>query len=45
MANIGDPVAIGSGSVVTKSIPSFCVAVGVPAIVIKNVKYYKNIFL
>lgn len=33
---IGDGAVIGAGSVVTKSIPDFCVAVGNPARVIKQ---------
>ena len=33
---IGDWAIIGAGSVVTNSIPSFCIAVGVPAKVIKK---------
>ena len=33
---IGDEVTIGAGAVVTKSIPSNCVAVGVPARVVKT---------
>ena len=35
---IGDNVVIGANSVVTKSIPSNCVAVGIPAKVIKKIK-------
>lgn len=36
---IGNQVVIGSGSVVTKDIPSYCIAVGNPAKVIKeNIK-------
>jgi acetyltransferase-like isoleucine patch superfamily enzyme len=34
---IGDGVTIGAGSVVTKSIPSWCVAIGNPARVVKKV--------
>ena len=34
--HIGDEVIIGCGSVVTKDIPSNCIAVGVPAKVIKT---------
>jgi maltose O-acetyltransferase len=34
---IGDNSVIGSGSVVTKDIPSNVVAVGVPCMVIKNI--------
>lgn len=36
--HIGDNVTIGAGSVVTKDIPSNCLAAGVPAKVIR----YKN---
>lgn len=35
---IGDGVTIGAGSVVTKDIPSFCVAIGSPAKVVKQVE-------
>lgn len=35
---IGDNAVIGAGSVVTKSIPANCVAVGVPAKVIRTLK-------
>lgn len=35
---IGRNAVIGAGSVVTKSIPDYCVAVGNPARVIKNIK-------
>ena len=35
---IGDNAVIGAGSVVTKSIPANCVAVGVPAKVIKKIR-------
>lgn len=34
--HIGDQVIIGSGSVVTKDIPSHCIAVGNPARVVKE---------
>jgi len=34
--SIGDGCVIGTGSVVTKDIPSYCVAAGVPARIIKN---------
>lgn len=34
---IGDNVTIGAGSVVTKDIPSNCVAVGNPCIVVKSI--------
>jgi len=33
---IGDGVVIGANSVVTKDIPNYCVAVGNPAVVVKN---------
>jgi virginiamycin A acetyltransferase len=33
---IGDGAVIGAGSVVTKDIPSYCIAVGNPAKVIKK---------
>lgn len=36
--NIGDNVSIGGNSVVTRDIPSNCVAVGAPAKVIKTIK-------
>ena len=42
---IGDDVVIGAGSVVTKDIPSHCVAVGNPCKVIKRIKednYYEE---
>lgn len=39
---IGDNVAIGAGSVVTKDIPSNCVAAGIPARVIKTYDEYKE---
>jgi acetyltransferase-like isoleucine patch superfamily enzyme len=35
---IGNGTTVGAGSVVTKDIPSFSIAVGTPAKVIKNVK-------
>ena len=35
---IGDNVKIGAGSVVVKSIPSDCVAVGNPARVVKKLR-------
>lgn len=40
--NIGDGCVIGAGSVVAKSIPDYCIAVGSPARVIKEIdkKYY-----
>lgn len=39
---IGDNVAIGAGSVVTKDIPSNCVAAGVPAKVLRTYDEYKE---
>ena len=35
---IGKHCVIGANSVVTKDVPDFCVAVGCPAKVIKNIK-------
>jgi hypothetical protein len=35
---IGDGCTIGAGSVVTKSIPEYCVAVGNPARVVRELK-------
>lgn len=40
--SIGEHAVIGAGSVVTKSIPSFCVAVGNPAKVIKRYDFDKK---
>ena len=39
---IGDHVVIGSGSVVTKDVPSHCIAVGNPAKIIKENIYLNN---
>ncbi|MEG1885290.1 MAG: acyltransferase [Alistipes sp.] len=39
---IGEHCMIGAGSVVTKDIPSYCVAVGNPARVIKQYDFAKN---
>ena len=39
---IGDNVVIGAGSVVSKDIPSDCVAVGVPAKPIKSISEYAS---
>ena len=40
---IGDNAVIGAAAVVTKDIPGNCVAVGVPARVIKTIdEYYMN---
>ena len=36
--SIGDGAVIGANSVVTKDIPAYSVAVGVPAKVVKNAK-------
>lgn len=36
---IGDKAIIGAGSVVTKSVPSFCIAVGNPAKIIKQYNF------
>lgn len=35
--NIGDNVTIGAGAVVTKDVPDNCIAVGVPAKIIRNI--------
>ncbi len=40
--NIGKQAVIGAGSVVTKDIPAFCVAVGNPARVIKKYNFDTN---
>jgi acetyltransferase-like isoleucine patch superfamily enzyme len=40
---LGDHVVIGAGSVVTKDIPSYSVAVGNPARIIKTVENVKNV--
>jgi carbonic anhydrase/acetyltransferase-like protein (isoleucine patch superfamily) len=37
---IGDNVVIGVGSIVTKNIPSNCVAAGVPAKIIRSIEEY-----
>ena len=39
---IGDGAIIGAGSVVTKDIPPYCFAVGVPAKVIKQRDYLRQ---
>jgi len=41
-ANIGKHCVIGSNSVVTKDIPDYCVAVGMPAKVIKRYDFEKK---
>ena len=42
---IGDNVVVGAGTIVTKDIPSNCVAIGVPCKVIQSIEeyYQKNI--
>ena len=42
--SIGDGVIIGAGSVVTKSLPNFVIAAGVPAKIIKRFDTEKNIW-
>ena len=42
--SIGDGVIIGAGSVVTKSLPNFVIAAGVPAKIIKSFDTEKNIW-
>lgn len=39
---IGEGAIIGAGSVVTKDVPDYCLAVGNPARIIKNLKTEKN---
>ncbi|MEI9886072.1 MAG: acyltransferase [Rhizomicrobium sp.] len=39
---IGDNVVIGAGSVVSRDVPSDCVAVGVPAKPIRHIQEYKD---
>ena len=39
---IGKGAVIGAGSVVTKDIPPYCVAVGVPAKVIRSIEEKKH---
>nr|WP_275661053.1 hypothetical protein [Photobacterium phosphoreum] len=41
--NIGDEVIIGAGSVITKDIDSYSIAVGVPCKKIKSIKYNQDI--
>lgn len=42
--SIGDEVTIGAGFAVTKSVPSNCVVVGVPAKIVKeNVPAYSGL--
>jgi len=40
--NIVDNVDIGAGAIVTRDIPSNCVAAGIPAKVIKSIEDYKK---
>lgn len=42
---IGKKSIIGAGSVVTKDIPSYCIAVGNPAIVIKRYDFNQNVWI
>ena len=42
--SIGKHSVIGAGSVVTKDIPDYCVAVGNPARVIKRYNFHSNIW-
>ena len=42
--SIGDGVIIGAGSVVTKSLPNFVIAAGIPAKIIKRFDKEKNIW-
>ncbi|MFL2000091.1 DapH/DapD/GlmU-related protein [Microbacterium sp. A1-JK] len=39
---IGDNVVVGAGAVVSRDIPSNCVAVGVPARVIRSIEEYSE---
>ena len=39
---IGEKAIVGAGSVVTKSIPDYCIAVGNPARVIKKYNFEKH---
>ena len=41
-ASIGKHCVIGANSVVTKDIPDYCVAAGIPAKVIKKYNFEKN---
>lgn len=41
-ASVGKNSVIGANSVVTKDIPDFCVAVGVPAVIIKRYNFETN---
>lgn len=43
MINIGDNVTLGAGAVVVKDLPSNCIAVGVPAKVIKMKELNENV--
>jgi lipopolysaccharide O-acetyltransferase len=42
---IGDRCIIGANSVVTKSIPSYCIAAGMPAKVIKRYDFEKHVWI
>ncbi|MHC5185196.1 MAG: acyltransferase [Planctomycetota bacterium] len=42
---IGDNVVVGAGAVVTKDIPSNCVAVGVPAKPIKSIQQFHDVLI
>lgn len=42
---IGKHCVIGAGSVVTKNIPSYCLAIGNPAKIIKQYDFKKNIWI
>lgn len=44
-ANIGKQCVIGANSVVTKSIPDYCVAVGSPAKIVKRYSFEQNAWL
>ncbi len=44
-ANVGKQSVVGSNSVLTKSIPDYCVAVGSPAKIIKRYSFQKNEWL
>lgn len=44
-ASVGRNSIIGANSVVTHNIPDYCVAVGIPARVIKKYNFHKNIWV